>query len=463
MGKAVLLIVLGTTLAASAMYLSRDEALLDQKLAESRYEGEVLAREAATSAFNLVVGNVKSDFSGYRESLSGMTYRDAQYDISATDGADDDVVITATGKYDGFAYRITGSVERGGQRLLDALTIDGAVTNPDFRGSYSVTGVDYKLDGSRAVGPDVRGILVTNSSSFTSIQAEASRTQVTGLEGTLDVVYDNPHTSLDELESAIRNYSGSALVVESGNTTFSSGTLGSLKSPKVVRVSGNATLAGNFVGYGILYASGNITFEGNANWNGIVFGNHAEGGLHSFSNDSAVFGSVVLRSAAEESLDKDEEDEEDDSVECDDDKSAKSKKSKKSKKSAKSKKSCKSDKSKKSKKSDKSKKSKKSKKSAPDGLVYVCHIPPGNPGNSHTLSIDAAALAAHLAHGDTEGACQGDTGETEPGDAFRIILQDRATIRYSSEAIRPLKNLLEQVDVGEEAVHIKRKSEGAVK
>ena len=96
-------------------------------------------------------------------------------------------------------------------------------------------------------------------------------------------------------------------------------------------------------------------------------------------------------------------------------------------------------------------------------MVYVCHIPPGNPGNSHTLSIDAAALAAHLAHGDTEGACQGDTGETEPGDAFRIILQDRATIRYSSEAIRPLKNLLEQVDVGEEAVHIKRKSEGAVK
>ncbi len=36
--------------------------------------------------------------------------------------------------------------------------------------------------------------------------------------------------------------------------------------------------------------------------------------------------------------------------------------------------------------------------------VLVCHVT-GN-GSSHTLSIAEAALAAHLAHGDTEGACE---------------------------------------------------------
>ncbi len=37
--------------------------------------------------------------------------------------------------------------------------------------------------------------------------------------------------------------------------------------------------------------------------------------------------------------------------------------------------------------------------------VYVCHIPPGNPANSHTLCISYNALAAHLAHGDFLGSC----------------------------------------------------------
>ena len=43
-----------------------------------------------------------------------------------------------------------------------------------------------------------------------------------------------------------------------------------------------------------------------------------------------------------------------------------------------------------------------------DGLsasVDVCHIPPDNPDNAHTLSIGESALEDHLAHGDDEGDC----------------------------------------------------------
>lgn len=38
--------------------------------------------------------------------------------------------------------------------------------------------------------------------------------------------------------------------------------------------------------------------------------------------------------------------------------------------------------------------------------VIVCHIPPGNPGKAHTIRISRSALKAHLAHGDTLGACK---------------------------------------------------------
>lgn len=45
--------------------------------------------------------------------------------------------------------------------------------------------------------------------------------------------------------------------------------------------------------------------------------------------------------------------------------------------------------------------------------VEVCHIPPGNPDAAKTIVIGKPALVAHLAHGDTEGKCEGDGGEQE--------------------------------------------------
>lgn len=41
--------------------------------------------------------------------------------------------------------------------------------------------------------------------------------------------------------------------------------------------------------------------------------------------------------------------------------------------------------------------------------VTLCHIPPGNPENAQTITVGEAALPAHLAHGDSLGACPDDT------------------------------------------------------
>lgn len=42
---------------------------------------------------------------------------------------------------------------------------------------------------------------------------------------------------------------------------------------------------------------------------------------------------------------------------------------------------------------------------AKQGKTNVCHIPPGNPANAHTISVGNAAVDAHLAHGDSLGIC----------------------------------------------------------
>lgn len=42
---------------------------------------------------------------------------------------------------------------------------------------------------------------------------------------------------------------------------------------------------------------------------------------------------------------------------------------------------------------------------APTAKVNVCHVPPGDPANFHTITVSEKALGAHLAHGDLAGAC----------------------------------------------------------
>ncbi len=45
-------------------------------------------------------------------------------------------------------------------------------------------------------------------------------------------------------------------------------------------------------------------------------------------------------------------------------------------------------------------------KAAPAPKVEICHIPPGNPANAHTISVGGNAIKSHLKHGDYLGACQ---------------------------------------------------------
>ena len=60
-----------------------------------------------------------------------------------------------------------------------------------------------------------------------------------------------------------------------------------------------------------------------------------------------------------------------------------------------------------------------------DHKVWVCHVPPGDPGNAHWIYVDYHAVRAHAAHGDTlfvdqgspdwdECGAGGDAGPFEP-------------------------------------------------
>ncbi len=48
--------------------------------------------------------------------------------------------------------------------------------------------------------------------------------------------------------------------------------------------------------------------------------------------------------------------------------------------------------------------------------VAICHLPPGNVENEHTLCLPDEAIPAHLAHGDYLGVCTNDRHDGDDGD-----------------------------------------------
>ncbi|HTG18066.1 MAG TPA: hypothetical protein VK747_22660 [Blastocatellia bacterium] len=53
------------------------------------------------------------------------------------------------------------------------------------------------------------------------------------------------------------------------------------------------------------------------------------------------------------------------------------------------------------------------------GQVTICHIPPGNPNAARTITVGAAALEAHLNHGDLPFPCPTEVG---PSDRSIVVL-----------------------------------------
>ena len=55
--------------------------------------------------------------------------------------------------------------------------------------------------------------------------------------------------------------------------------------------------------------------------------------------------------------------------------------------------------------------------------VTICHVPGGNPGNRHTITVGASAWEAHRSHGDYRGACR--ENDPGPGNGDRFDTLDR--------------------------------------
>ena len=72
--------------------------------------------------------------------------------------------------------------------------------------------------------------------------------------------------------------------------------------------------------------------------------------------------------------------------------------------------------------------------------VTICHFPPGNPANRQTISVNSNALSAHLAHGDTIGACPMATNTTTNTTNTTIPTNNQTNVTINTTTINSTQN-----------------------
>lgn len=71
----------------------------------------------------------------------------------------------------------------------------------------------------------------------------------------------------------------------------------------------------------------------------------------------------------------------------------------------------------------------------PEGKkVTLCHIPPGNLDNSYTITVGIPSARAHLAHGDTLGACAGEEPDNGELDTTAPVISEILATTSTSTA-----------------------------
>ncbi len=291
MGKGILILVVATTMAASAMYVSQEETRLQGDADEAEYKSELLARETATSAYNIVVGRVKRDYSGYRSAHTNLDYGKAKYDIGATEAEDGSVTVVSKGRYGDFEYEIIGNIIMSRTSVLDAATITAPINAVDLANDYEISGWNRGIEGS---AESVNGLLVSESSTHSAFMADSESDQIVGKGGTSDVVQGEPSINLLSVRSKITSYAGANRIQLEGYHSLSTDdSMGSPGSPKVLVVYGSLDLKHDFVGYGVLYVEGNLSMQQNATWHGLVFVSGSESAF-SMMQGSKIDGALVM-------------------------------------------------------------------------------------------------------------------------------------------------------------------------
>lgn len=298
MGRGILLIVLASSITLSKMNASEKETEIETHIVLTDYQEKVLARELAHSALNVAVSKATRDFSNYRAQVSDRAYGDGMYAWTASGDPSGPVTLEGYGQVGGVVHRIVAVLEKSGDPLLDAITLDGPFSSVTSSGtSFAISGIDAPLEGDDEeshIGSDGHAIRTTLYSAQDKFLGAIAADQLQGVEGDGDVVTGDPNIDLDALQDSILTHP--SLTTLQGDQKFKGNdSFGSRVNPTVMSVNGDVKIVGNVEGFGILLINGDLTTPGTLNWEGIVMV-VSDGGSTDLRGNVEIRGALIMRS-----------------------------------------------------------------------------------------------------------------------------------------------------------------------
>lgn len=228
-------------------------------------------------------------------STNHPTLTDYSYSVTAINtagGAQAILTSTAVGPPNGTTKKVaTAYVTRSQYYGLGAIGLPGS-TAPNTDIDFSGTGFSISGNDNCNTAPAVPGIAVSDPALQTKITNALTSGQaplVTGSGGSPSVrLAPDTAQSVDQMANSYIALPHTTL----GAGTYSSGQWGTLATPQVTWITGNATLSGTVDGYGVLVVDGSLSVAGNFTFHGLVI---ARRNMDvQFSGNAGVYGSVLI-------------------------------------------------------------------------------------------------------------------------------------------------------------------------
>ncbi len=444
MGKVALLFVAGVFAAAAFMMNSQKATSVKAKNKQSAYQEAILAHQTAESGLQMAMSKAKRDFDAWRTGYDDTGFDGGNFDVAVEGTAAGPIQLTATGTFDGAQHQIRAKLARlapsPAALLIDADTVEATLSNDYIisgRDTRPGSGVQSVREGNGS-GDYTNGVWTRGTeghSAFLGAAYHADPARVRGTGGETDIIQGSAD-DIDLFPIPLGLLYGEAITradyAFSDGTVFYNDTFGAPGDPKIVVVDGSAVSLGTTRGYGLLIVKGSFFMHDDFEWEGLVLAHRQEGDMDvTMTGNASIYGALIGRHGYITGSDEGEEEEEGGEGGCN----------------------CEEE-------SGTPPPSGPPTGSHPDpdknNKVLICHVPPGNPENAHTISISVNALHTHLTHHDDyDGPCLEDTGgggseeggtcteseNTETGGSagrLRFNMRNDTGIFYSTEAIGKL-------------------------
>ncbi|MFH1008460.1 MAG: hypothetical protein V1800_13320 [Candidatus Latescibacterota bacterium] len=274
MGKSSLMMVLGFMVVFGSIQRTLYRKSLDATDNFVAHYERVAARNVANSAMRLALRELTTDshWSGCSDDpLFGGTYSVAIQDSTVDPSlSSDQLQLISTSQVGEVSGTVRVVVERESQIPSPpaAMGVSGGSVAYDFGGTaFLVDGRDTNPDGTPGPGPDMPGLTVSDSEdSVGAVAALADPAQIVGAGGSPSI---GVSTDIPDL-SFLGGWYRSRADFDLPGGSYSGVTWGTLESPSIVYIDGDASIAGNSSGAGVLVVEGSLELKGNCEWFGLI-------------------------------------------------------------------------------------------------------------------------------------------------------------------------------------------------